>query len=436
VTVSRLHCPGCGFDVPATEPYPFRCPRAGGRDDVDHVLARVLEPAGLEFPRGDEPHPFVRYRRLLHSYLWATARGLGDDDWCRLVGELDAAVAEVAGTGLRVTVPARVGELAATLGYQADGGVWAKDETRNPGDSHKIRHLFGIGVHLLAAERVGAPHRAGPLVIASCGNAALAAAIVARAMERRLTVFVPDWADTAVTSRLETLGADVVICSRDADLPGDPCVHAARDAVGAGGVPFGCQGPDNALALDGGRTIAWELIASGVAFDRLFVQVGGGALASSVVQGLEEAVALGAVSRLPVVHAVQTEGGFPIARAFERVSARAATDGADATLQYAASHRSEFMWPWHPPPRSAATGILDDEVYDWWAVVAGMLRTGGRPVVVPETTIIEATELARAATGIPVDPTGAAGLAGLLAQGAVPGERVVVLFTGRSRPRS
>jgi hypothetical protein len=42
--------------------------------------------------------------------------------------------------------------------------------------------------------------------------------------------------------------------------------------------------------------------------------------------------------------------------------------------------------------------------------------------------------MARTATAIPVDPTGTAGLAGLIelrAQGAVPhGERVAVLFSG------
>jgi threonine synthase len=310
--------------------------------------------------------------------------------------------------------------------------VWVKDETANPGGTHKVRHVFGIALHLRAAAAVGAPPPSGPLVIASCGNAALAAAMVARALDRRLRVFVPEWADPAVATRLDALGADVVVCPRDRGVSGDPCLHAARAAVDAGAVPFGCQGPDNALTLDGGRTVAWEIVSSGVDFDRIFVQVGGGALASSVVQGLDEAVGLGALPKLPVFHAVQTEGGYPIFRAFERLTIRAEHDGSVAALADAARHRSEFMWPWPAPPESAATGILDDEVYDWWAVVGGMLRTGGHPVVVPESTIVEATDVARGATGIPVDATGAAGLAGLLTAGPRPGERVAVLFTGRS----
>ena len=54
------------------------------------------------------------------------------------------------------------------------------------------------------------------------------------------------------------------------------------------------------------------------------------------------------------------------------------------------------MWPWESEPKSIATGILDDETYDWLAVVGGMLRSGGRPVVVYEERLAEANELGRA----------------------------------------
>ena len=89
--------------------------------------------------------------------------------------------------------------------------------------------------------------------------------------------------------------------------------------------------------------------------------------------------------------------------------------------------------------QSIAHGILDDETYDWLAVVEAMLATGGRPVVVDEDRLAEANALARAATGIDVDVTGSAGLAGLLdlhAAGEIgPDERVAVLFTGVVRTR-
>jgi threonine synthase len=95
------------------------------------------------------------------------------------------------------------------------------------------------------------------------------------------------------------------------------------------------------------------------------------------------------------------------------------------------------MWPLETEPHSVATGILDDETYDWLAVVRGTLATGGSPVVVDEATLIEANEIGRASTGIDVDPTGSAGLAGLVELRrralVVPGETVAVIFTGARR---
>jgi threonine synthase len=106
-------------------------------------------------------------------------------------------------------------------------------------------------------------------------------------------------------------------------------------------------------------------------------------------------------------------------------------------MRYLATHRSEFMWPWESEPRSVAHGILDDETYDWLAVVAGMADTGGRPLVVDEATLIEANDLAGSATGIDADHTGTAGLAGLIdlvRRGDVrEDETVAVIFTGIRR---
>jgi len=97
------------------------------------------------------------------------------------------------------------------------------------------------------------------------------------------------------------------------------------------------------------------------------------------------------------------------------------------------------MWPWEQEPHSIAHGILDDETYDWLAVLEAMLRSHGSPLVVDERVLAGANALARTSTGIPVDPTGSAGLAGLIALrelGAVDdGERVALLFTGIERSR-
>jgi threonine dehydratase len=176
-------------------------------------------------------------------------------------------------------------------------------------------------------------------------------------------------------------------------------------------------------------------------FDRLVVQVGGGALASSLVLAFEDAALLEVPERLPRIDAVQSANAHPLERAFMRVRQHAghelSPEGVLDAMRWARTHRSEVMQPWPTAPASVATGILDDEAYDWAAVVAGMLATGGEPILVSEDALRAANELARDATGIVVDHTGSAGLAGLMELarrgGLDPQERVAVLFTGADR---
>src|SRR5690606_22787469 len=99
---------------------------------------------------------------------------------------------------------------------ERDTPVWVKDETGNVGGSHKARHLAGILLHLRAAELLGiAPTtQRPPLAIASCGNAAIAAATLARRLGWPLRVFVPTWASATVLATLEELGAAVTPCER------------------------------------------------------------------------------------------------------------------------------------------------------------------------------------------------------------------------------
>jgi len=280
---------------------------------------------------------------------------------------------------------------------------------------------------------------------------------------------VPEWADPTVVERLRALDPVIEPCPRRSGVTGDPTYHRLREAITDGAVPFTCQGPDNGLTIEGGETLGYELatqlLASGERLDRIVIQVGGGALATSVMRGLEDATSLGAGVRLPTIDTVQTEGAWPLRRAWQRFAHRvlvraghhepeaypdrelaqllqhpSATDDVAIELVEARRHRSAYMWAWEQEPKSLATGILDDETYDWAAVLEGMVRTGGVPLVVDEATIAAANELARATTGIEVDHTGSAGLAGLIAlrrsRDADPRERVAVLFTGARREAS
>jgi threonine synthase len=443
---STICCHGCGYVADPADPYPFRCPRAG-TDDADHLLTRVLSPAGAAFPADPDPNPFLRYRTLMHSHQVATTHGLPDAGYRRVVASLDAAVAATCGRGFRGTPFFRSRELSAALAFSASGGVWVKDETANVSGSHKGRHLMGVLVHLAVMERCGLldPASRRELAIASCGNAALAAAVLARAGRWRLTVFVPPGADAGVVRQLHDLSAKVIVCPRAPGAPGDPAYLRLRQELdNRGALPFTTQGPENGLAIEGGQTLGYELVTdlAGGPLDHLIVQVGGGALASACVQALCEAAGLGALARLPRIHTVQTAAAHPLERAYARARALLSDHPAPHEIHQvmvdATRNRSSFMQPWPDEPRSVASGILDDETYDWRAVVEGMLLTGGRPLVVDENTLVKAHRLAVAETGIPVDPTGSSGLAGLVGMrrsGQIADhDRVGVLFTGRQRP--
>jgi threonine dehydratase len=493
----------------------LRCPGAGDDRDVDHVLEPVRPPAkepcqggqspgSVGAPTSDEdadPSPFVRYRQLLAAWHLTQQLGWSNDRYADLVHSLERQIAAIDGHSFLRTPFGRADAISDRLAFSTRGGVWIKDETGNVAGSHKGRHLTAVMLYLLVAREVGA--HAGdprpPLAIASCGNAALAAAVVSRAAGFDLSAFVPPDAATDVLQRLRALGTTIVFCQRRPGEIGDPCYLRFREALADGALAFCCQGPDNALTVEGGETLGREMVdaldARGL--DRLCLQVGGGAFASSFVRAFRDARRSGRVGRLPRIHAVQTLRAFPLARAWARVVLRAlerhgdaprdeparaalaalasarpddaatmanvagtppstfrgivdelahalggasnagGPSGLDSLMQDAARRRASIMTPWEVEPHSVAHGILDDETYDWRAVVAGMIESGGWPVLVTEEQVVEATTLGHQLAGIDVDPTGAAGFAGVLALGAVisPDERVGVVFSGARRER-
>lgn len=358
-------------------------------------------------------NPFIRYRERLDSYSKAVSGGLSDEWFVDAVSRLDDAVAAVDGHGFMVTPIVDGSALAEATGLEIT--LWIKDESRNVGGSHKARHLFGAALHLLVDEALGAD-RAPELAIASCGNAALGASVVARALDRKLAVFVPTWAEAPVLDRLDELGSTVVQCERRDGESGDPCYLRFKERVVDGAQPFSVQGTDTPVTFDGGRTIGWELADQVASLDRVYVQVGGGALATAVGLALPD---------VPVFP-VQSEGCAPLERAWSLLDP-------DFDFGAAADNPSDFMWPWEQEPTSLATGILDDITYDWLPLLQATKVSGAHPIVAPEPQIVEAYRLAHEHTSVPVCATGTAGLAGLLSEPPGSGATVALLFTGFDR---
>jgi threonine dehydratase len=381
----------------------------------------------------DDSNPFLAYQPYFAWDSFAAALGLTEPERRAIVVDIDGKLAAIDGTGLVTTPFARNDALSDALGFNAEGGVWVKDETHQVAGSHKARHLLSTLLHLIVAERFGRTpwgNRVGErpaLAIASCGNAALAASTLAATVQWPIQVFVPPIANPTVLARLGELGATVTMCPRRPHDPaGDPCVLRYREAVAAGAIPFSVQGPENAWCLDGGRSIGWEMASQRL--DRVFVQVGGGAFARCVIGGLAQAVG-GASTGLPKLHAVQTQSCAPLARAWRR-----SLDGPGG-LATAGARWRECMTPWETEGQSAADGILDDETYDWLGIVNGMASSGGSPVVSPESDVLLANQLASAHTSVDASFTGTAGLAGLLTLRADvrDHERVAVIFSGIRR---
>jgi len=424
--------------VDIATPFPWRCPNSTS-SDRHHVLAIVnadVSPVdalyqgvnGYEMPvaQATDPtaNPFMSHDSQLAWAAYADANGIDAAARREMVEELDDAVRRVAGVGFVPTPFGRSDALSDALGFTDGGGVWVKDETGGVAGSQKSRHLFTILLHLAAASRLGHLTDRPPLAIASCGNAALAAATLAAAANWPIDVYVPTWMSDGFGSELDRLGARVHRCERrPSDPAGDPAMFRFREAVAVGSIPFTVQGPENALALDGGRTLGWEIddqsATPGAALDRIFVQVGGGAFAAC----------LGAALPGPRLLAVQAEGCAPLRRAWDRAGA-----DLEAGSRHVAGHWSELMTPWEDP-HSLADGILDDETYDWLGVVDAIGGTwGDPPIVASEADIVAAHQLARDA-GFDVSPTGSAGLAGLLAiiDAIQPTERVAVVMSGVAR---
>ena len=382
---SRLVCRGCGVSPDPWEPYPFRCANAGRGDDVDHVLRRELDLSDRQLPRGrlraepvrslSRPAPRLpprgRRRHLGRRVLRARARARRRGRRGRRTRlRRDAVRPERRAERCPRALDARrrlgegrdrqrlgLAQGAAPLRRAARARGRGAARARRPGGAARARHRE------LRERRPGCRGRRGrrpPLV--AC----------LRAHGRRFG---------RAPSASRSSGRVSTVCARDG-LPGDPDLPAppARRST-QGAVPFTCQGNLNGLAVEGGETLGWEIV-------RPAPSSTGSSCRSAAARSRARA-STRSTRRSRSARSRRCRASTPCRpKAPGRSSARSTRVGTrgdlEERLRFASHHRSEFMWPWEEEPRSIAHGILDDETYDWLAVVEGMLATGGRPLVVGE----------------------------------------------------
>ncbi len=296
--------------------------------------------------------------------------------------------------------------LAEKLGLK---NLWLKDETRNPTASFKDRSM---SVSVSVAKEFGFKGA----VTASSGNAAAALAAYAARAGIEVYAFVIEQAGYGKIAQLLFYGAKVFKVrglGRE-----DPTVKLMRLAASELGLyPSPSFGPFNPYQIEGPKTIAYEVIEqlNWSVPDWVFIPVGAASLLTGVWKGFRDYKELGLIDRLPRLFAVQSSGNPPFVRAYK--------EGQDPL----------HIRPWDHP-HTIAWGLEDPFPWDGDAGLKALRECGGDAEEVSDELILEAMKMLAGYEGIFAEPSGAAGLAGLLAaidQGKIDKDEViVVLVTG------
>jgi threonine synthase len=277
--------------------------------------------------------------------------------------------------------------------------LFVKDDGLNPTGSFKDRASY-------LAAAFARRHRIARVAVASTGNAASSMAGVGAAAGLEVKIFMPKSAPRAKTVQCLQYGAEVVSVDGNYDLAYDTSLDYCRTHKDV----LSRNTAQQPLTIEGKKTVSLEIYKQlGTAPDRLYVSAGDGVILAGVYRGFEDLVALGLVSRVPEIVAVQAEGSAAIS---------AALDAGD------------FYGP--IASRTVADSIAVDVPRNGYHALGKLKRHGGRVVVVSDEEILDAQRLLASASGLFTEPAGAAAFAGFLKDrsGLDPHHRVVVLVTG------
>ncbi|MFB7619139.1 pyridoxal-phosphate dependent enzyme [Kitasatospora sp. NPDC056181] len=305
------------------------------------------------------------YARVPADFLTARPTGAGLDRWAALLPPLAAPGLGEGGTPL----------------VDLGGGVYVKDESRNPTWSHKDR-LNRCTVS--AALATGAPG----VVVASSGNhGASAAAYAARAGLRCVVLTSPD-VPPAAGSFLDAYGAVVLPVPVEERWP-----LTERIVAEFGLFPVSNLTPfhtGSSFGPEGYKTVAYEIVADLGVPAAVFVPTGYGELLFGIGKGFAELHRLGLTDRVPRLFSCEPATGGPLATAVRerRPVARVEVGATDAY------------------------GI-DCPVSGYRGVVA-LRGSGGRPLLLDDRRL-RAAQAELASAGLWVELSAAAGLAGLRA---------------------
>lgn len=342
---------------------------------------------------------------LVVRYLSAPPPARGPGIWRfagRLPGEPDRQTVSL-GEGDTPLVP--IGDdVRAMLGVAA---ISVKCEHLNPTGSFKDR-IASVAVTLSAQRGLGG------LVGTSSGNGGAAAAAYAARAGLPFTVFA--LADTVEQKLLQirSMGARVVLVTgvgHDASATESAAQAVASEAARRLLFPFLTGGRFSPEAMEGAKTIAYELAEQAPDATHVYAPVGGGGLLAAVGRGYRELLADGGIAAMPRIIGVQPEGCPTMSPALA----------------------GDFSGL-HAPTTTTVSGLQVAVLFDGRGAVEAIRLSEGHLVEVSDPEVWEAQRLLAHHEGILVEPAGATGLAGALTdarEGRLRADdRAIVLATG------
>lgn len=287
------------------------------------------------------------------------------------------------------------------------GGLWLKDEGRNPTASLKDR---ASALALLKAYEIS-PDKQVTITTASTGNAAAALSGLCASVGQPNVIFVPHTAPPAKIAQLAAYGSTVMLVQGSYDQATELC-HAAVEKFGW----YNRNTGYNPYMSEGKKTVSYE-IAEQLGWrapDAVLVSVGDGCIIGGVYKGFYDLVQLGWIDKMPRLLGVQAEGSNYLTEAWQK--------GEDLLTK--------------PPiqPHTVADSISAGLPRDRLKALRAVQKSGGAFLTVSDEEILAAIPALARATGVFAEPASAASYAGLqraLEQDLIKvGESVVIINTG------
>jgi len=283
---------------------------------------------------------------------------------------------------------------ACILSEMLENEVWLKVEGANPTGSFKDR---GMTMAISKAAEDGA--RA--VICASTGNTSASAAAYATKAGMRPVVLVPE-GKIAMGKLAQAIAHGATLLQVQGNF--DDCLNLAREL--SDNYPVALVNSVNPYRIEGQKTASFEVVdALGDAPDLHVMPVGNAGNITAYWKGYKEYYADGLSKKLPQMWGFQAAGAAPIVN-------------------------GEIV----KNPETIATAIRIGNPASWQQAVDARDSSGGLIDSVTDEEILAAYRFVASKEGVFVEPSSAAGIAGLIkkqSQGKLPkGKKIVITVTG------